>query len=73
MPILLGVFTFIQQKIMPTATDNQQQKMMMYMMTFLFPVMMLFLPAGLVLYILANSVLTIGQQALIRRRRTARA
>ena len=67
LPVLLGVMTFIQQKIQPAAVDGAQQKMMMWMMPIMFTVFMLFLPSGLVLYIAVNSVLTIIQQWLIRR------
>jgi YidC/Oxa1 family membrane protein insertase len=66
-PIVLGASSFIQQKMMPAQGDAQQQKMMMYMMPAVFTFMMLFLPAGLGVYMLTNSVLAIGQQLLVER------
>ena len=68
LPIALGVLTFVQQKLTPTTMDSAQQKMMMWMMPIMFTAFMLFLPSGLVLYIMMNSVLTIIQQWLIRRK-----
>jgi YidC/Oxa1 family membrane protein insertase len=47
--------------------DPAQQKMMMYMMPVMFTVFMLFLPAGLGVYMFTNSVLAITQQALVER------
>ena len=66
-PIVLGASSFFQQKLMPAQGDPQQQKMMMYMMPGIFTVMMLFLPAGLGVYMVTNSVLAIGQQLLVER------
>ena len=66
-PIVLGASSFFQQKLMPAQGDPQQQKMMQYMMPAIFVFMMLFLPAGLGVYMLTNSVLAIGQQLLVER------
>jgi YidC/Oxa1 family membrane protein insertase len=67
-PIVLGASSFLQQKLMPAqGTDPAQQKMMMYMMPGIFTFMMLFLPAGLGVYMLTNSVLAIGQQLVVER------
>ncbi|MBM4318664.1 MAG: membrane protein insertase YidC [Deltaproteobacteria bacterium] len=73
-PLLLGAIMWVQQKITPTpAMDSAQVRMMQWMMPIMFTAFMLFLPSGLVLYILANSVFTIAQQMLIQRRRLAKA
>ena len=66
-PIVLGASSFLQQKLMPAQGDPAQQKMMMYMMPGIFTVMMLFLPAGLGVYMTTNSVLAIGQQLFVER------
>ncbi|MEK6683766.1 MAG: membrane protein insertase YidC [Nitrospirota bacterium] len=61
LPILMGLTMFIQQKMQPTTMDPLQAKlflMMPVLMTFLF----LNFSSGLVLYMLTNNVLTIGQQ-----------
>ena len=66
-PVVLGASSFLQQKLMPPQGDPQQQKMMMYMMPAIFTFMMLFLPAGLGVYMLTNTWLGIGQQLLTER------
>jgi YidC/Oxa1 family membrane protein insertase len=66
-PIVLGASSLFQQKLMPPQGDPQQQKMMMWMMPGIFTVMMLFLPAGLGVYMLTNTWLGIGQQLLMER------
>ncbi|MFO0658327.1 MAG: YidC/Oxa1 family membrane protein insertase [Polyangiaceae bacterium] len=58
--------TFIQQ-IMPQQMDPVQQKMMTYMLPAIFTAMMLFLPSGLGVYMLTNSVLGILQQLVVER------
>lgn len=61
-PILLGVFMVAQQRLMPsTSADPVQQKMMM-LMPVMFSAFMLFLPVGLVVYILVNTVMSVTQQ-----------
>ncbi|MCC6619899.1 MAG: YidC/Oxa1 family insertase periplasmic-domain containing protein [Deltaproteobacteria bacterium] len=73
MPILLGVLMFLQTWLTPSAggTDPMQQKIMKFGMPILFTLFMLFLPSGLVLYIIVNTLLTIGQNILIRRKYAA--
>jgi YidC/Oxa1 family membrane protein insertase len=67
LPLVLGGSMFLQQKLTPTTADSQQAKMMMYMMPIMFTFFMLMLPAGLNLYILVNTMLTIAQQRLLYR------
>lgn len=68
LPLVIGLTAFIQQKLMPqTAMDPAQAKMMLYAMPAIFTVMMLFLPSGLGVYILTNSVLGILQQQIVER------
>jgi YidC/Oxa1 family membrane protein insertase len=62
LPLVLGVLMFVQQKLTPTTGDSQQAKIMLVVMPIMFTGMMLFLPAGLVLYILVNTLLGIGHQ-----------
>ncbi|MEZ4436457.1 MAG: membrane protein insertase YidC [bacterium] len=61
-PLLLGVLMMIQMKLNPSAAEQMQQKIIMYVMPVVFTAMMLFLPSGLVIYILVNTVLGIAQQ-----------
>ena len=66
LPLLLGVFMIVQQRIVPQqGMDPVQQKMMMYMLPAVFTGMMLFLPAALGVYMLTNSVLGIVQQLIV--------
>ena len=66
LPLVLGVFMIVQQKIVPQqGMDPVQQKMMTYLLPGVFTVMMLFLPAALGIYMLTNSVLGIAQQLAI--------
>jgi YidC/Oxa1 family membrane protein insertase len=68
LPLVLGAFMILQQKIVPQqGMDAMQAKMMMYLMPGVFTVMMLFLPAALGIYMLTNSILGIGQQLVIER------
>ncbi|TNE46910.1 MAG: membrane protein insertase YidC [Deltaproteobacteria bacterium] len=57
LPISMGVAMFIQQKITPQTMDNAQAKAMLWFMPIFFTFIMLFLPAGLTLYIFVNTIL----------------
>ena len=67
LPVLNGVVSFVQQKVMGSS-DNPQMKNMMYM----FPIMMVFIsykmPAGLQIYWLTSSLAGVIQQYLIMKR-----
>jgi YidC/Oxa1 family membrane protein insertase len=67
LPFVIGGTSFMQQKMMPMQGDPAQQKMMLYMMPAMFTVFMLFLPAGLGVYMFTNGVLGILQQQLVER------
>jgi YidC/Oxa1 family membrane protein insertase len=64
LPVIYGVAMFIQQHLQPQPADKTQALMMKVM-----PVALIFLyavlPSGLVLYYLANSIITIAQQRYI--------
>ena len=62
LPFVIGGTSFLQQKLMPPQGDPAQQKMMQYFMPAMFTVFMLFLPAGLGVYMFTNGVLGILQQ-----------
>lgn len=64
LPLALGALMHLQQRLTPTTMDPAQAKMMMWFMPIMITVFMLFLPAGLCLYMLTNSALGIGQQKL---------
>ncbi|MEZ5564186.1 MAG: membrane protein insertase YidC [Gammaproteobacteria bacterium] len=61
LPLLMGAAMFFQQKLNPPPPDPVQAKMMQ-IMPIAFTVFFAFFPAGLVLYWLTNSVLSIAQQ-----------
>lgn len=65
LPFVIGVVFFAQQKLMPMQADPAQQKMMLYFMPAMFTVFMLFLPAGLGVYMFTNSLLGIAQQQVV--------
>jgi YidC/Oxa1 family membrane protein insertase len=68
LPIVLGAFMILQQRVVPQqGMDPMQQKLMMYLLPGVFTVMMLFLPAALGVYMLTNSVLGIAQQLVVER------
>ena len=61
LPVLMIASMIIQTKLNPTPPDPIQAKMMMAM-PFIFGVMFLWFPSGLVLYWVVNNVLSIAQQ-----------
>ncbi|MDJ0927019.1 MAG: membrane protein insertase YidC [Gammaproteobacteria bacterium] len=61
LPLLMGAAMWFQQKLNPAPPDPVQAKVMMFL-PILFTAMFAFFPAGLVLYWLTNSVLSIAQQ-----------
>lgn len=66
LPLALGVLMYVQQKMAPPAgVDPMQAKMMLYVMPTMITSFMLFLPAGLCLYMFTNSALSIVQQRYI--------
>ena len=67
-PVLLGGCMFLQQKLTPnTGMDPQQQKIMQFM-PLIFAFMMISLPAGLVIYMLTNTIVSMLQQKWLNRR-----
>ncbi|HHQ14430.1 MAG TPA: membrane protein insertase YidC, partial [Chromatiales bacterium] len=61
LPLLMGAAMWFQQKLNPAPPDPMQAKVMM-LMPVLFTGMFAFFPAGLVLYWLTNSLLSMLQQ-----------
>jgi YidC/Oxa1 family membrane protein insertase len=62
-PVILAGLMLIQARLQPNPNmDPTQRKMLTVFMPVFFGLMMLFLPSGLVLYILVNTVLGIFQQ-----------
>ena len=63
-PVVLALLMLVQSKLQPTSNsmDPAQRKLLTVFMPLFFGAMMLFLPSGLVLYILVNTVLGLVQQ-----------
>jgi len=61
LPLLMGAAMFFQQKLNPPPPDPMQAKVMQFL-PIAFTAMFAFFPAGLVLYWLTNSVLSMAQQ-----------
>ena len=72
LPLLMGATMYVQQLLSPTMGDPMQARIMK-LMPVMFTVLFLFFPAGLVLYWLVNSVLSVAQQWYVMRRAEAAA
>jgi YidC/Oxa1 family membrane protein insertase len=66
LPVIMILSMIIQMRLNPTPPDPIQAKVMMAM-PFVFGVMFLWFPAGLVLYWVVNNILSIAQQWQINR------
>jgi YidC/Oxa1 family membrane protein insertase len=62
LPLALGAAYYLQQHLTPMVTSDPMQEKVMKFMPVLFCAFFLFFPAGLVLYYLANALLSILQQ-----------
>lgn len=65
--LLMGASFLLQQKMTPTAGDPMQAKMMMLMPVFMTVIFINF-PAGLVLYMFVNNIISMGQQYYIQKK-----
>jgi YidC/Oxa1 family membrane protein insertase len=72
LPAIMAVAMFVQYKLNPAPPDPVQAKVFM-IMPFAMSVMFAFFPAGLVLYWVTNTILSIAQQWNINRRIAAAA
>ena len=82
LPLMVGLSTYAQQKMMQTPSATPQQRQQQQIMLFMFPIMLGFFslsfPAGLALYWFVSNAITVGMQGvqtgfgnLIPRRRPA--
>jgi YidC/Oxa1 family membrane protein insertase len=67
LPIIMVISMIVQQKLNPPPTDPTQAKIMMAL-PYVFGVFFLWFPSGLVLYWVANNILSILQQWVINKR-----
>lgn len=73
LPVLLAVVFYIQTRITPqpqaaTPEQAQQQKIMKWMMVFMFPLFLYSQPSGLCLYTLTSTIVGITESRLIRKK-----
>jgi YidC/Oxa1 family membrane protein insertase len=66
LPLLMTLSTMLQTALNPAPPDPMQAKMM-WIMPLVFSVMFFFFPAGLVLYWVTNTLLSIAQQWAINK------
>jgi YidC/Oxa1 family membrane protein insertase len=67
LPLIMGATMVIQQRLNPPPPDPMQAKVMMAL-PFVFTILFLWFPAGLVLYWVVNNGLSIAQQYVITKR-----
>ncbi len=65
--LLMGASFFLQQKMSPAQADPMQAKMMM-MMPLIMTIFFINFPAGLVLYMFVNNIISMGQQHYIQKK-----
>lgn len=65
--VIMGASFLLQQKMTPTTGDPMQAKMMMLMPIFMTVIFINF-PAGLVLYMFVNNIISMGQQYYIQKK-----
>ncbi len=65
--LLMGASFLVQQKMTPTAGDPMQARMMM-LMPVIMTVLFINFPAGLVLYMFVNNIISMGQQYYIQKK-----
>jgi len=68
LPILTGISTFFQQRLMSPANQDDQQKIMSYLMPVFITFIFLTLPSGLTLYFFTYNILMLGVQTIIQKR-----
>jgi YidC/Oxa1 family membrane protein insertase len=66
LPILMGISMYLMQRLNPAPPDPMQAKIMQYM-PIAFTFLMMWFPAGLVLYWLCNNLLSFAQQYVVTR------
>ena len=67
LPLALGITMIITQRAQPQMMDAAQAKLMTWFMPIFFTAIMMNYPAGLALYIFTNNLLSIAQQAALKR------
>ncbi len=71
LPALLGISMFLQQQMTPNPSADPAQQTMMKVMPIMFTGFMIFLPAGLNLYIFVSTIWGVAQQYWMKRKMEA--
>ena len=67
LPILMGIFMFIQQKLSPVTVNKEMARVMQIMPVFM-ALFMINLPSGLVLYMLVSTLFGLVQQVYLNKK-----
>lgn len=67
LPLVTGALIFLQSKYLSPLPPTPEQRTMVTMMPLMFTVFTIFVPAGLTVYILTNTVLGMAQQVITKR------
>ncbi len=67
LPLVTGALIFVQSKYLSPLPATPEQRTMVTMMPLMFTVFTIFVPAGLTVYILTNTVLGMAQQVITKR------
>ncbi|MCP4364262.1 MAG: membrane protein insertase YidC, partial [Planctomycetes bacterium] len=69
LPIIMAAASIVQMKMMPSNPDPkmQQQQQLMKFMPIMFAFILYHMPSGLLLYWTTSTILSVGEQVLIRR------
>ncbi len=67
LPVCLTGLMFLQSKVQPMTGDSMQQKILTYGLPLMFGFMGLYFPSGLGVYMLTNTVLSIGHTLYMKR------
>jgi len=67
-PLLLGAGMLLQQRLTPTANMDKTQERIMMFMPIVFTLMFFSMPAGMVLYMITNTIVSIAQQQWLNKK-----
>ena len=67
LPLIMGLSQFVMQRLTPMAGADPTQAKMMQMMPLVFTFLMIYFPAGLLLYWTVSNIIGIGQQIYVNK------
>jgi YidC/Oxa1 family membrane protein insertase len=68
LPVAYGISTWVQQRINPQQGGDSPQAQAMMLMPLFMTVLFVFFPAGLILYMITNNVLSVAQNVWVNKR-----